>query len=218
MPTSVNGRSSVIRRLLSLFLSIGNPGLLRMSSGSSWSRPLLLREAVAVLGQQLGGAVVADRHPRLGETAPSERILGPRKVVADIQIAGGDLVLPGLVLLLVAAVDRRTGTAHGPVHRQVLLAALAAERQRQQHLVALAGLAHLVLAGDVPLTGRLQAHIHRVALGQELVQPEREQRTPGLGMAGPRTLPQQFGDGLLAALLGHPGEFAEPLGSGGARG
>ena len=67
---------------------------------------------------------------------------------------------------------------------QVLLAAFAAERQRQQDVPVGLRLHDLVVPGDPPADLVLQGHVGGVALGQELVQPEREQRPAGTRVPG----------------------------------
>ena len=54
-------------------------------------------------------------------------------------------------------------------HYQVFLPAFAAEGQRHQHMVGPIRYRHLVLRRDVASGFLLNGHIHRVALGEELV-------------------------------------------------
>ena len=56
-----------------------------------------------------------------------------------------------------------------------------------------AGERHLVVAGESPPGLVLQCRVDRVALGQELVQPEREQRPAGLRVPWPSTRPAASG-------------------------
>ncbi len=85
-------------------------------------------------------------------------------VGADVQVAVGRLAAGHVGLL--------TGTVSAvlpPGDHQIVLAALPAEGERKQDLLAVSGDAHLVLAGDVPLVFGFQADVGGISLGQELV-------------------------------------------------
>ena len=70
----------------------------------------------------------------------------------------------------------------------------------------------LVLSRDVPAGLRLEAHVHGVALGDELVEAEREQRPTMLGVTGSAASKQDVPDGLAAVLLGCTGLSGKALG------
>ena len=153
------------------------------------------------------GAVVYLK-PGLGDAAVGDHRLSvarPREVTGHVEVAVGvggasaaGLVGDGGVA------PGQVGDHAGPVPPpgdQVLLAALAAERQRQQHLAARAWLLDLVVAGDVPRVLAFERHVHGVALGEELVQPEREQRATAVRVSGPGSGLQGALDRLLALVL-----------------
>ncbi len=93
----------------------------------------------------------------------------------------------------------------GPPHGQVLLTALPAERQREQRLAVAVRLLQLVGAGERPGERILQRRVDGVALGQELVQPEREQRPLRHRVLGLRPRLQCRTDRLAHTLLGDSG-------------
>src|SRR5439155_11008395 len=83
-------------------------------------------------------------------------------------------VAPGLIAD-VAVLD-------SPPNRQILLAALTAEGERQQDLAARTGLNALVVTRQVTCLLVLERDIDGVTLRQELVQPKGEKRTVGDGL------------------------------------
>lgn len=138
---------------------------------------------------------------------------GPRAVRAEVEVSRHPaLVRPvGQVAL---PEDRR---AARPVGRQpdavILLPALPAEHQREQHLgLVAAGDELLPLDRQVPLGLGLQGGVHAVAAADELVEAEGERRAAGrrvrlAGVAGLEAVP----DRPLADVGRHPGERCEPV-------
>lgn len=130
-------------------------------------------------------APVVHLQPRLRQPAVVDRVLHVRRplpLVVDVQVA---VALPaagrrGFAAGLVADL----AVILGAPHRQVLLAALPAERQRHQQLAAAARLFQLVGAGEVAGELVLQGDVDGVTLGEELMQPESEQGALGERVAG----------------------------------
>ena len=106
----------------------------------------------------------------------SLRVVRPRRRRADVEVAG-------LAVIVVEAIGERAlevGGASGLIpaaaDRVILLPALAAERQGEQDLRALAaGDKLLRLERRVPHALRLRRSVDRLALREELVQAEGEQ-------------------------------------------
>ena len=69
----------------------------------------------------------------------------------------------------------------------------------------------LVLSRDVPAGLRLEAHVHGVALGDELVEAEREQGSTMLVVTRPAASEQDGPNGLFAVLLGCTGLSGKAL-------
>jgi hypothetical protein len=162
--------------------------------------------------QYEGPTVVTRVVPRIGKTTLSYGIGRPRMGGTDVDVAEARFVVRDVGL----------GTRHvaeatpvpGSGDHEVLLAALTAEGEWQQDLVALTGHTHLILARDVSMLLRLQADVHRVALGQELVEPECEKRTPMVGVAGRRALGQDPLDRCRARIRCSTSLLAKRLGRG----
>jgi len=144
--------------------------------------------------------------PRFRQPPTVDRLFGrprPRPARIHVQIA-----------VALTAARRRGVTArfvpdHAVLvrapHGQILLAAFSAERQRKEDLAARPRLDELVIAGALACVRVLQGDVDRVALGQELVQTEREQRTLGHRMPGLRTGLQGAADRLNAHVFGDAG-------------
>ena len=75
----------------------------------------------------------------------------------------------------------------------------------------------LVLGGQVTAVLGLEAHVDGVALGDELVEPEGEERTAAGGVAGPTPSKEHPTDGVLARGMGHAGQGVERFRCGGNR-
>ena len=146
----------------------------------------------------VGQGLVVGAHPRVGQATLGDGIGRPRQLRGHVQVAV-DRIARGDV----ARCARGVGRLALPGDRLddgVLLPALAAERQREQQLLRGRGDGDLVLRGDEPVLLRLQRHVQRVALGQELVQPEREQGASGLGVAHLRALQERPLDRVVTVL------------------
>ena len=196
------------------------------------------------LGQQLhpGGIYRLPGHrvirqPGIRQPTLDQHLLQRRRpglVIADEQVAARLVSAAGIVV----PASRIPAPAFGiaPGHGQVVLAALAAERGRHQdplrriRVAVRARRGDLIGAGDVPGRRGLQRHVHVVALGQELVQPEREHRAARRGIDDPRPGLQRvldrcrarrlFRAGLLSELprcLGESRRTAAPLRASGRR-
>ncbi len=144
------------------------------------------------------------------------RLRQPPVVHGLLRIGGPLVVLPGhaqvQITLAVAAPGGRGVPARlvperaallGAPDGQVLLTALAAERQREQRLAGAAGLLQLVGAGEGSGERIFQRRVDGVALGEELVQPEGEQRAFRHRVLRLRTGLQGGADRLAHTLLGH---------------
>src|SRR5690606_13453301 len=94
------------------------------------------------------------------------------------------------------------------------LSALTTERQRHKDLALCCRAVRrdrLVPAGDVALGRWLNGDVDVVALGQELVQAEREDWAVGLRIDHPRACLQHRLDSTLASLNAFAGEIAKVL-------
>src|SRR5690606_40874070 len=93
------------------------------------------------------------------------RRIRPGRLLGDVEVTG---------LVVIAAPMPYDGAPRLLLtrDRQVLLAALAAEGQREKQLVRLTRDPSLIVARDAADTLRFKGNEDRVALRQELVQPE----------------------------------------------
>ncbi len=140
----------------------------------------------------------------------------PRVVGGDVEVAGDGVAAAGVGVAagheLALPVDRGAGD------HEVLLAALAAEAQGQQRLVGVPGHADLVAAGDVAGVLGLQGHVDGVALGEELVEAEREDRPLARRVGDRRPLAQDVAQCRGAGRLVEAGQLGQRLGGLGQRG
>ncbi len=152
------------------------------------------------------------RQPRIRQPTLDQHLLQrrrPRLVIADEQVAARLVSAAGIVIPAGRIPASAFGIAAG--HGQVVLAALAAERGRHQdplrrtRVAVRARRRDLISAGDVPGRRRLQRHVHVVALGQELMQPEREHRAARRGIDDPRPGLQRVLDRCRARGLSRTG-------------
>ncbi|UCZ92655.1 hypothetical protein [Gordonia sp. WA4-43] len=116
-------------------------------------------------------------HPRVGKPAFGDGISRPRLIFGDVQVAIG-VVATARVAITSGAVTNRS-TIVGSGDYQVFLTTFATKRQRDQRLVRFSRHGHLIRRRDVTVGFRLDRHINRVALRQELMEPKREQRPAG---------------------------------------
>ena len=146
--------------------------------------------------------LVVRAHPRVGQAPLGDGVGRPGQLRGHVEIAV-DRVARGDVAGCARGVGRLALPGDRLDHR-VLLPALPAERQRKQQLLGGRRDSHLVLRGDEPVLLRLQRHMQRVALGQELVQPEREQGAAGLRVPHPGALQERPPDRIVAVLHRNP--------------
>ena len=135
---------------------------------------LLAVEQVDLLGVRVRS------EPGGGQSSRDERVVRPGEVAADVEVARDGVAAARV--RLAACDEDLLATAVDLGDNQVVLAALAAEAEGKQRLLRRSGDADLVGAGEVPVRLRLQGDVDGVALGQELVQPEGEDRAPTAGL------------------------------------
>ena len=153
-----------------------------------------LRQVLHLVRQ--GGIIGAD--PGVGQAALLDRIRRPGEIGRDVEVAVHG-VAGGHVPRRTGRV-RRLAAPGDSLDHGVLLAALAAEGQREQQLLRGRRHSHLILRGDVAGIPRFEGNVKGIPLGQELVEPERKQRPTRLGIAHPGTGEQRLPDRVVAVL------------------
>ena len=118
----------------------------------------------------------------------SSSVVRPRLVEARVEEARSRSSSSPVVSVSVAGDRRSRRRRLADADGVVLLAALAAERERQQRPSSRSSGDELLLLGrDVPAVLGLERRVDGLAAAEELVQPEREDREPGLRVRAARS-------------------------------